>query len=144
MTASPKDTGFEFQPYYGICTFGRAPHLRDTSGADVAIVTAIPGTTRDKVMETIQIDGVPVNLIDTAGIRSSDEAGDEVERIGIERTWTEVGRADVILHLLDADRGPTLLPAAVTTGAPPRNSATGAASSVADMTTSLRSGRDSF
>src|SRR5512143_1186692 len=38
MTTSPSDTGFEFQPYYGICTFGRAPHTRDVSGADVAIV----------------------------------------------------------------------------------------------------------
>ncbi|MBS1171123.1 MAG: tRNA modification GTPase TrmE [Burkholderiaceae bacterium] len=86
---------------------GKSSLLNALAGADVAIVTPIAGTTRDKVMETIQIEGVPVNLIDTAGIRSSDDAGDEVERIGIERTWNELGRADVILHLLDADRGPT-------------------------------------
>ncbi|MBS1187961.1 MAG: tRNA modification GTPase TrmE [Burkholderiaceae bacterium] len=86
---------------------GKSSLLNALAGADVAIVTPIAGTTRDKVMETIQIEGVPVNLIDTAGIRASDDAGDEVERIGIERTWSEVGRADVILHLLDADRGPT-------------------------------------
>jgi tRNA modification GTPase len=70
----------------------------------VAIVTPIAGTTRDKVTETIQMEGIPLNIIDTAGIR---DAGDEVERIGIERTWGEVHKADVIVHLLDASRGPT-------------------------------------
>ncbi len=97
---------------------GKSSLLNALAGADVAIVTAIPGTTRDKVMETIQIEGVPVNLIDTAGIRSSDETGDEVERIGISRTWDEVGRADVILHLLDAVRGPTRADEAVAEGFP--------------------------
>jgi tRNA modification GTPase len=91
----------------GLPNVGKSSLLNALAGSDVAIVTAIPGTTRDKVTETIQIEGVPVNLTDTAGIRSSEELSDEVERIGIERTWAEVGRADVILHLLDADRGPT-------------------------------------
>jgi tRNA modification GTPase len=86
---------------------GKSSLLNALAGAEVAIVTAIAGTTRDKVTETIQIEGIPLNIIDTAGIRSSTEAGDEVERIGIERTWAEVGKADVILHLLDAGRGPT-------------------------------------
>jgi tRNA modification GTPase len=85
---------------------GKSSLLNALAGADVAIVTPIAGTTRDKVSETIQIEGIPLNIIDTAGIRSKDEAVDVVERIGIERTWGEVGKADVILHLLDADHGP--------------------------------------
>ncbi|MGE5652524.1 MAG: tRNA uridine-5-carboxymethylaminomethyl(34) synthesis GTPase MnmE [Bacillota bacterium] len=83
---------------------GKSSLLNALAGADVAIVTPIAGTTRDKVTETIQMEGVPLNIIDTAGIR---DAGDEVERIGIERTWGEVRKADVIVHLLDASRGPT-------------------------------------
>jgi tRNA modification GTPase len=83
---------------------GKSSLLNALAGAEVAIVTPIAGTTRDKVTETIQMEGVPLNIIDTAGIR---EGGDEVERIGIERTWGEVHKADVIVHLLDASRGPT-------------------------------------
>jgi tRNA modification GTPase len=86
---------------------GKSSLLNALAGAEVAIVTPIAGTTRDKVTETIQIEGIPLNIIDTAGIRDTDDANDEVERIGIERTWVEVGRADVILHMLDAGRGPT-------------------------------------
>jgi tRNA modification GTPase len=56
----------------------------------------VAGTTRDRIAQPIQIDGVPLVVVDTAGLR---ETGDEVERIGIERTWQEVARADVILHL---------------------------------------------
>jgi tRNA modification GTPase len=85
---------------------GKSSLLNALAGADVAIVTAIAGTTRDKVTETIQIEGIPLNIIDTAGIRDASMA-DEVERIGIERTWAAVEQADVILHLLDAGRGPT-------------------------------------
>lgn len=90
---------------------GKSSLLNVLAGADVAIVTPIAGTTRDKVSETIQIEGMPLNIIDTAGIREASDDGsgpDEVERIGIERTWGEVARADVILHMLDAGRGPTL------------------------------------
>ena len=76
---------------------GKSSLLNALAGAEV-------GTTRDKVTETIQMEGVPLHIIDTAGIR---DAGDEVERIGIERTWGEVRKADVIVHLLDASRGPT-------------------------------------
>lgn len=83
---------------------GKSSLLNALAGSEVAIVTPIAGTTRDKVTETIQMEGVPLNIIDTAGIR---DAGDEVERIGIERTWGEVYKADVIVHLLDASRGPT-------------------------------------
>jgi tRNA modification GTPase len=83
---------------------GKSSLLNALAGSEVAIVTPIAGTTRDKVTETIQMEGIPLHIIDTAGIR---DAGDEVERIGIERTWGEVNKADVILHLLDASRGPT-------------------------------------
>jgi tRNA modification GTPase len=86
---------------------GKSSLLNALAGNDVAIVTPIAGTTRDKVTETIQIEGIPLNIIDTAGIRAAEEAVDVVERIGIERTWAEVGKADVILHLLDADHGPS-------------------------------------
>jgi len=87
---------------------GKSSLLNALAGSDVAIVTAIAGTTRDKVTETIQIEGIPVNVIDTAGIRDEHETGDEVERIGIARTWGAVENADVILHVLDASMGPTL------------------------------------
>jgi tRNA modification GTPase len=86
---------------------GKSSLLNALAGADVAIVTPIAGTTRDKVSETIQIEGIPLNIIDTAGIRALDEGVDVVEAIGIERTWGEVGKADVILHLLDASLGPS-------------------------------------
>ena len=86
---------------------GKSSLLNLLAGSDVAIVTAIAGTTRDKVTETIQIEGIPLNIIDTAGIRRAEDATDEVERIGIERTWQAVQQADVILHLLDASLGPT-------------------------------------
>ncbi|HBZ07823.1 MULTISPECIES: tRNA uridine-5-carboxymethylaminomethyl(34) synthesis GTPase MnmE [Massilia] len=86
---------------------GKSSLLNALAGAEVAIVTPIAGTTRDKVSETIQIEGIPLNIIDTAGIRAIDEGIDVVERIGIERTWSEVGKADVILHLLDANLGPS-------------------------------------
>jgi tRNA modification GTPase len=86
---------------------GKSSLLNALAGSEVAIVTPIAGTTRDKVTETIQIEGIPLNIIDTAGIRDAAQATDEVERIGIERTWAEVTKADVILHLLDAGRGPT-------------------------------------
>jgi len=86
---------------------GKSSLLNALAGAEVAIVTPIAGTTRDKVTETIQMEGVPLNIVDTAGIRELGESGDEVERIGIARTWGEVKKADVIVHLLDASRGPT-------------------------------------
>jgi tRNA modification GTPase len=87
---------------------GKSSLLNALAGNDVAIVTPIAGTTRDKVIETIQIEGIPINVIDTAGIRAAADAVDEVERIGIERTWAAVQKADVIVHMLDAGRGPTL------------------------------------
>lgn len=97
---------------------GKSSLLNALAGAEVAIVTPIAGTTRDKVTETIQIEGIPLNIIDTAGIRSNDDI-DVVERIGIERTWGEVGKADVILHLLDANLGPSLEDERIVAGFPP-------------------------
>lgn len=90
----------------GQTNVGKSSLLNALAGSDIAIVTPIAGTTRDKITETIQLEGVPVTLIDTAGIRAN-ETEDEVERIGIERTWHEIEKADVILHLLDASLGPT-------------------------------------
>ena len=78
---------------------GKSSLLNALAGQDIAIVTDIAGTTRDTVSQAIQIDGVPLNIIDTAGLRETD---DVVEKIGIERTWAAVERADVVLHLIDA------------------------------------------
>jgi len=97
---------------------GKSSLLNALAGAEVAIVTPIAGTTRDKVSETIQIEGIPLNIIDTAGIRAIDEGIDVVERIGIERTWGEVGKADVILHLLDANLGPSVADEAIVAAFP--------------------------
>ena len=80
----------------GAPNVGKSSLLNALAGAEVAIVTPIAGTTRDRIAQPIQVDGVPLVVIDTAGLR---ETADEVERLGIERTWQEVGRADVIVHL---------------------------------------------
>jgi len=80
---------------------GKSSLLNALAGAELAIVTPIPGTTRDKVQETIQIEGVPVHVIDTAGLRDS---SDEVERIGITRAWAEIEAADAVLFLRDLTR----------------------------------------
>jgi len=84
----------------GAPNVGKSSLLNALAGAEVAIVTPVAGTTRDRIVQALQIDGVPLVVVDTAGLR---ETGDEVERIGIERTWEELGRADVILHLGVAD-----------------------------------------
>lgn len=81
---------------------GKSSLLNALAGAELAIVTPIPGTTRDKVSETIQIEGVPLHVIDTAGLR--DEALDEVERIGIARSWHAIGEADAVIFLHDLTR----------------------------------------
>ena len=80
---------------------GKSSLLNALAGAELAIVTPIAGTTRDKVQQTIQIEGVPLHIIDTAGLRESD---DEVERIGIARAWDEIASADAVLFLHDLER----------------------------------------
>ncbi len=80
---------------------GKSSLLNALAGAELAIVTPIAGTTRDKVQQTIQIEGVPLHVIDTAGLRDSD---DEVERIGIARAWEEIAGADAVLFLHDLSR----------------------------------------
>ena len=84
---------------------GKSSLLNRLAGEELAIVTAIPGTTRDAVRQTIQIDGVPLNIIDTAGLR---DTRDEVEAIGILRTWLSIERADVLLLVVDAANGVTV------------------------------------
>lgn len=87
---------------------GKSSLLNALAGREAAIVTAIAGTTRDVLREHIHIDGMPVHIIDTAGLR---DAADEVERIGIERAWQEITRADHLLFITDASITPA--------GAPP-------------------------
>ena len=81
---------------------GKSSLLNALAGAELAIVTPIPGTTRDRVSQTIQIEGVPVHVIDTAGLRSASD--DEVERIGIARSWDSIADADSVLFLHDLTR----------------------------------------
>jgi tRNA modification GTPase len=81
---------------------GKSSLLNRLAGDDLAIVTPIAGTTRDALRSTIQIEGIPLHIIDTAGLR---ETEDEVEKIGIERSWREIERADVVLLLVDARAG---------------------------------------
>jgi len=81
---------------------GKSSLLNCLAGDERAIVTDIAGTTRDALRETIQIEGIPVHVIDTAGLR---ETADPVEKLGVARTWREIERADVILRLVDAREG---------------------------------------
>ena len=87
---------------------GKSSLLNALAGAELAIVTPIAGTTRDKVSQLIQIEGVPLHVVDTAGLR---EALDEVEKIGVQRAWGEIESADAVLFLHDLTRqqaaGPT-------------------------------------
>lgn len=84
---------------YGAPNVGKSSLLNLLLGYDRAIVSARPGTTRDVIEEVINLRGYPLRLIDTAGIRESD---DEIERAGIARTRQQVGRADLVLHVVDA------------------------------------------
>ena len=80
---------------------GKSSLLNALAGAELAIVTPVAGTTRDKVSQLIQIEGVPLHVVDTAGLR---EALDEVEKIGIQRAWAEIESADAVLFLHDLTR----------------------------------------
>lgn len=87
----------------GLPNAGKSSLLNALAGAETAIVTDIPGTTRDVLRERIQIDGMPVHLIDTAGLRDS---ADAVERIGVERARAEMAKADRVLWVYDAAGDP--------------------------------------
>ncbi len=82
---------------------GKSSLLNALAGAELAIVTPIAGTTRDVVQQTIQIEGVPLHVIDTAGLRQG-EGVDAVEQIGIERAWGQIEQADAVLFLHDLTR----------------------------------------
>ena len=79
---------------------GKSSLLNALAGHDAAIVTDVAGTTRDTVTETIDIDGLPVHIIDTAGLRDSN---DTVEKIGIQRARKAIAQADHVLHIIDAN-----------------------------------------
>lgn len=89
---------------------GKSSLLNRLAGEERAIVTDIAGTTRDALRETIQIEGIPLHITDTAGLR---DTTDEVEKIGIARTWQEIERADVIVRLVDVRAGLTEADAAI-------------------------------
>jgi tRNA modification GTPase len=78
---------------------GKSSLLNRLAGEEAAIVTPIPGTTRDAIERQIEIGGIPLTIVDTAGLRPTD---DPIETIGIERTWAAVRRADLALVLVDA------------------------------------------
>ena len=82
---------------------GKSSLLNALAGAELAIVTPIAGTTRDVVQQTIQIEGVPLHVIDTAGLREGADV-DEVEKIGIQRAWGQIEAADAVLFLHDLTR----------------------------------------
>lgn len=89
---------------YGEPNVGKSSLLNLLLGYERAIVNARPGTTRDVLEETVNLRGIPVRLMDTAGVRETD---DEIEREGIERTRRALERADLVLHLFDASHAPT-------------------------------------
>ena len=95
---------------------GKSSLLNALAGDDIAIVTPIAGTTRDRVVQQIHIDGVPLHIVDTAGLR---ETEDTVERIGIQRSWAEIEKANVILHLQDARQPDDPLDQEITSRLPP-------------------------
>lgn len=78
---------------------GKSSLLNALAGEEVAIVTAVAGTTRDRIKQELNIRGIPLTVVDTAGLRETD---DEVEKIGIERTLSCLDQADLALHLIDA------------------------------------------
>ncbi len=80
---------------------GKSSLLNQLAGAELAIVTPVAGTTRDRITQTIQIEGVPLHIVDTAGLRDAGEASDEIERIGMQRSWQAIEQADAIIFLHD-------------------------------------------
>jgi tRNA modification GTPase len=88
----------------GLPNVGKSSLLNRLAGEERAIVSEVAGTTRDAVRETIQIEGIPLHITDTAGLRDTE---DVVEKIGIERAWREIDKADIVLQLIDARCGET-------------------------------------
>lgn len=86
----------------GLPNAGKSSLLNRLAGEEVAIVTEIPGTTRDAIRCCINLYGVPIHVIDTAGLR---ESGDPVERIGIARSWEAIEKADLAVLIIDAIKG---------------------------------------
>ena len=86
----------------GLPNVGKSSLLNGLAGDDLSIVTSVAGTTRDVVRGSLQIEGIPLHVIDTAGLRATE---DEIEKIGIARTWREIERADVAVLLVDARHG---------------------------------------
>ena len=81
---------------------GKSSLLNRLAGEELAIVTDVAGTTRDAIRQSVSVGGVPVHVIDTAGLRASD---DPVEKLGIARTWAAIEQADLVLLMADATRG---------------------------------------
>jgi tRNA modification GTPase len=96
---------------------GKSSLLNRLAGEELAIVTPIPGTTRDTIRQAIQLEGVPLHLVDTAGLR---DTTDEVERLGIARTWSEIEQADLLLLIVDAAAGVTAPDEAIVARLPAR------------------------
>lgn len=99
----------------GQANVGKSSLLNRISGEEVALVSDIPGTTRDVIRQAIQVRGVPLHIMDTAGLR---ESQDEVEKMGIARTHQALSRADLILLVLDANQGMTAGDEAILKGLP--------------------------
>jgi tRNA modification GTPase len=81
---------------------GKSSLLNRLAGEELAIVTEIPGTTRDAIRQSISLEGIAAHIIDTAGLR---ESSDPVEMMGIARTWAAIEKADLVLLLIDATLG---------------------------------------
>jgi tRNA modification GTPase len=103
----------------GAPNVGKSSLLNRLAGEEVAIVTPIAGTTRDRVKESIQIEGVPMHIIDTAGLR---QTSDEVEAKGIERTWDAIRLADLVIFLTapNAEKEANELRAQILAAIPPK------------------------
>ncbi|MFM9999909.1 MAG: tRNA uridine-5-carboxymethylaminomethyl(34) synthesis GTPase MnmE [Burkholderiaceae bacterium] len=94
---------------------GKSSLLNALAGAELALVSPIAGTTRDKIAQTIQIRGIPVHVVDTAGLRTS---GDEVEQLGVARAWSEIDGADAVVFLHDLTRSPDVAASDASVDAP--------------------------
>lgn len=95
---------------FGSPNVGKSSLLNVLLGYERAIVSATAGTTRDTLEEVVNVEGIPLRLVDTAGIRAG---GDELEREGMRRSVEQLGRADLVLEVVDASRPPLEVPGKV-------------------------------